>query len=433
MSSTPLTCVIVGAGNRSMRYAEYALQEPEKFKIVAVVEPLEFRRRQAMKIHNIDESMAFTSVEELCAKGKLADTAINGTMDQLHIPTSVPLLEAGYDILLEKPLAVSEEEMMHLLRVMRKNKRTILICHVLRYAPFYAAIRRKIIEGRLGTIMNIQTNEHVSYHHEVSAFVRGKWNRKDVCGSDHLMSKCCHDLDLIMWMLSGNAPTTVASFGSRMFFREDKAPEGSGTRCLVDCSIERDCPYSAKRMYVENRLWETYAWEDVEEYDDKSEKFRVDHLKKDSPFGRCVWRCDNNIVDHQSVLIRFANGATGTHNLVTGTAKGLRSIHILGSRGDLYGVFDQSQFEIRTPNPSAPGHYESEVIDLNVTGDFHGLHGGHGGGDSRLVADFVDLLSGGEPSISCTSLEDSIYGHLVGFRAEVAREKDTVVPVSIDL
>jgi predicted dehydrogenase len=246
------------------------------------------------------------------------------------------------------------------------------------------------------------------------------------------MAKCCHDLDLIMWMLSGNAPVAVGSFGSRMFFREDKAPEGSGTRCLVDCAIESECPYSAKKMYVENRLWEYYAWEDIEHYDDKSDEFRLEHLKKDSPFGRCVWRCDNNIVDHQSVLIRFADGATGTHNLVTGTAKGLRSIHILGSKGDLYGVFDESRFEIRTPKPSAPGNYESEEFDLNVTGDFHGLTGGHGGGDMRLVADFVDLLSGGKPSISCTSLEDSIYGHLVGFRAEVAREKDTVVPVSID-
>lgn len=421
--------VIVGAGHRAMRYAEYALQQPEKFRIVAVVDPQEHRRRQAMEIHGLSATAAYTSVEELCAQGKIADVAINGTMDRLHIPTSIPLLETGYDILLEKPLSISEPEMWQLVKSAKQYDRKILICHVLRYAPFYSMVRRKIIEGRLGTIMNIQTNEHVSYHHESTAFIRGKWNRKDVCGSGHLMSKCCHDLDLIMWMLSGNSPVAVSSFGNRMFFREENSPVGSGTRCMKDCKIENNCPYSAKKLYIDNALWKFYIWEDVEKFGKIDEKFRTEHLKNNSPYGRCVWRCDNNIVDHQSVMMRFADGATATHNLVTGTAKPSRSIHILGTKSELYGVFDESRFEIRTPNPSAPGNYETEICDLNIVGDFHGMNGEHGGGDMRLVADFVEFIRGGQPSISCTTIEDSIFGHLVGFKADEAMENDVVIPI----
>jgi len=425
----PLTGIIIGAGHRSLFYADYAMKSPDKFKIVAVVEPQEHRRNAALKKHGLTENAGYTSVEQLCAKGKIADVAINGTMDQLHVSTSLPLIETGYDILLEKPFAVNENEMWRLVEVARKYKRKIFICHVLRYSPFYNLIRRKIIEGRLGTILNIQTNEHVSYHHESTAFIRGKWNRKDVCGSGHLMSKCCHDLDLIMWMLSGNAPVAVSSFGSKMFFREENAPEGSGTRCLLDCKIESQCPYSAQKLYLDNKLWEIYTWEDIEHLGETSEDFRKEHLKTTSRYGRCVWRCDNNIVDHQSVMIRFSDGATATHNLVAGTARPLRTIHILGTNAELYGVFDDSKFEIRIPQPSAPDNFEKEEYDLNITGDFHGMDGGHGGGDMRLVADFVEFIQGGQPSIACTTVEDSIFGHLVGFKAEDAMKNDMVIPI----
>lgn len=429
--SKPITGVIVGAGHRSLEYAGYALENPDKFKIVGVVDPQQHRLDVAAEKHEIPQENCFASVEELVARGKIADCAINGTMDQLHIPTSLPLLEAGYDILLEKPFAVNEDEMWQLVEASRKHGRKVLICHVLRYAPFYNLIRQKIIEGQLGKIMNIQTNEHVSYHHEATAFVRGKWNCKDACGSGHLMAKCCHDLDLIMWMFSGNAPTTVSSFGSRMFFREENAPEGSGKRCLVDCKVESTCPYSAKKLYLDNKLWGFYAWEDIEHYGETSDEFKLEHLKTDSRYGRCVWRSDNSIVDHQSVLLRFADGATATHNMVTGTARAQRTIHILGTKAELYGDFDNSKFEIRTPSPDAEGNYETEEFDLNITGDFHGMSGGHGGGDLRLAADFVEYISGGHPSIACTTIEDSIYGHLTGFRAEQARETGSIV--SIDM
>jgi predicted dehydrogenase len=425
-----LTGIIVGAGHRGVLYGKYALQAPDRFRIVGVVDPREHRRKAALSQHGLGDEAGFESVEQVCRSGKIADVAINGTMDSLHVPTSIELLKAGYDILLEKPFATSEEQMWDLAAAARKHKRKVLVCHVLRYTPFYNSIRREILSGRIGRIINIQTNEHVSYHHEATAFVRGKWNRQDVGGSGHLMAKCCHDLDLLVWMMGGNRPVTVSSFGDRMFFRTENAPAGSGTRCMKDCSIEPQCPYSAKKIYIEQELWGDYAWEDVEHCDLKDKAFKEEHMRNTSRYGRCVWRCDNTVVDHQSVMVRFADGATATHNMVTGTARPCRTIHILGEKGEIFGVFEDYRYEVRLPDPAtAPDrftHEEHSVVEATGT---DGMGGDHGGGDMRLVADFVEHALGGKASIACTSLDTSIYGHLLGFKAEEARLAQKVVDI----
>ncbi|MHC4883680.1 MAG: Gfo/Idh/MocA family protein [Planctomycetota bacterium] len=423
--ASPISAVIVGAGHRSLLYASYAKEHPEDLKIVGVVDPAPHRREQAIQAHDLSEEQCFSSVEELCSRGKIADAAINGTMDALHVPTTLPLLGVGYDVLLEKPFAINEAEMLELLAASRKHKRRVMICHVLRYAPFYRRIREAIAEGSIGRIMNIQTNEHVSYHHMATGFIRGKWAKEAECGSCMLMAKCCHDLDLIMWMNSGNAPIRTSSFGGRMHFRPEHAPEGAGTRCLKDCRREADCCYSAAQMYIDNKLWGFYAWEDTEHRGELTPEEKRTHLRDESAYGRCVWRCDMDIVDHQSVVMEFADGATATHNLVGGAPTPMRSIHILGTDGEIFGEFDSSRFTIRKANikASETAHRDETVVDLNIEGDFHGMGGGHGGGDLRLVEDFVSVLRGEEPSISCTTIEDSVYGHLTGFRAEQSRKE----------
>ena len=422
--------MVVGAGNRGSRYAAYALEHPDRLKIVAVADPSEFHRRSLAEAHGIPESRQYESVEVLTAKPAIADAAINGTMDTLHVPTSLPLLEAGYDLLLEKPFATGESEMWQLVEAARHYGRRIMVCHVLRYAPFYRAIRERLETGEIGEIVNIQTNEHVSYHHMAVAFVRGKWRNRAEGGSSMLMAKCCHDLDLIMWMKGGVRPTAVSSFGGQMQFRPEKAPEGAGTRCLVDCPIEADCLYSARKHYLDHPdRWKFYVWRDLEHLDDPTPKQRLEQLKSDDRYGRCVWRSDNDVVDHQSVAIEFADGSTATHNLVGGTSRPIRSIHIVGTRGEIQGVFEDSSFCVRQIDPR-PGHeYSEELVDLRVTGDMSGAHGGHGGGDLRLVDDFVSFIRGEPRSISCTTIEDSINGHLVGFRADAAMEERRVMDI----
>ena len=426
----PLKAVIVGAGHRALTYASYAEKQPDELSIVGIADPNPLRRQQTGDRFGIPEDRRYESSEELASVPAFADCAINGTMDHQHVVTSIPLLEAGYDLLLEKPFATNIEEMNRLVDVSRMNDRKVMICHVLRYAPFYYAIRERVAAGDIGQVINVQTVEHVSYHHMAVGFVRGKWNNKAKCHSAMLMAKCCHDLDLIAWMKSGVSPDRVSSFGTNTQFRPENAPEGAGERCLVDCEIESDCLYSARKHYIDHpKRWAFYVWDSLEHIENPTIEDKVESLEGDNPYGRCVWKCDNDVVDHQSVTIRFEDGCTATHNMVGGTARPSRSIHLVGTEGEIQGVFDDSKFCVRRIDPR-PGHeYDEQWIDLNESGDMHGAFGGHGGGDLRLVKDFVDLVNGGEPSLACTRIEDSVSGHLVGFLADLAMEEERVVRV----
>lgn len=416
----PVTAVIVGAGQRAMIYASFAKLHPERLQIAGVVEPDPERRGLAAELYGIPESHCFEKVSQLTASPKLADAAINGTMDQLHVKTTVPLLEAGYHVLLEKPIGVNIEEIVELQQAARRHNRIVMICHVLRYAPFYAAIRKIIQNGDIGRIVNMQTAEHVSYHHMAVSFIRGKWNSEERCGSSMLMQKCCHDLDIIAWMMGGIRPSKVSSFGGLMQFKSEFAPEGAGKRCLVDCQIEDTCPYSARKNYIEQGLWGFHVWSNEYLGVNLSEEEKLQILRDESPYGRCVWHCDNNVVDHQSVIIEFENGATASHNLVGATTRPCRTLYIVGSKGEIQGTLEDGSFVVRTPNPGKNTAYSEKRISVNVTDD------GHGGGDLLLVEDFVRVLEGRKPSISYTILDKSIISHAVGFAADRSRQRESI-------
>ena len=430
MSPDPVTAVIVGAGHRALTYAEYAKDHPDDLRIVGVADKTPHRVASVARTYDLKGDRCFDSAEALAAAPKFADAVINGTMDHQHVPTSLPLLAAGYDILLEKPISTCVEDLLDLARASRKHRRKIMVCHVLRYAPFYVAIRERIAAGEIGQVINIQTTEHVSYHHIAVGFVRGKWRSKKLCHSSMLMAKCCHDMDLIAWMKSGIRPRKVSSFGCNVQFRPDKAPEGAGTRCLIDCPIEEDCLYSARKHYLDHpERWSFYVWDALEHLDNPTMEDRIELLKGDSPYGRCVWKMDNDVVDHQSVVIEFEDGATATHNMVGGTSRPCRTIHLLGTVGEIGGDVERSRFVVRHIDPR-PGHeYSEEEVDLNLVGDMHGAFGGHAGGDARLVEDFIHYLRGEKRSISCTSIDDSINGHLIGFCADQAMEENRVVEI----
>lgn len=427
----PLEAIIVGAGHRAMTYASYAQHHPQELKIVGVADMIEDRRHMVQKMYDLPTEHVFATAEELAAKERFADIVINGTMDHQHVPTALPLLEAGYHMLLEKPFATNEQEMWQLVETAREHERKVSICHVLRYAPFYAAIRQQVADGVLGDLLNIQAVEHVSYHHMGVGFVRGKWAQEAYCQSTMLMAKSCHDLDLIAWMHSGVPVAKVSSFGGNLQFRADKAPEGAGTRCLVDCRIEADCLYSARKHYIDHPTrWSFYVWDCFEHVDPPPTiQDKIDSLKQDNPYGRCVWKCDNDVVDHQSVAAEFADGCTATLNMIGGSSKPTRSLHLIGTEGEIQGVLEDSTFTLRHIDPR-PGHeYSEEIIDLSVGGDMTGAFGGHGGGDLRLVDDFLKVVRGEAPSLSTTSIEDSVTGHLMGFCADRSRREGQVVDV----
>ena len=437
-----LTALLVGAGHRTLTYASYAQHHPDELQIVGVADPIAERRQLVADRYDLPADRCFASSEALAAQPKLADFVINGTMDHQHVATSLPLLAAGYDLLLEKPFATNESEMWALAEAAQRYNRKVAICHVLRFAPFYRAIRQNVLDGVIGDVLNVQAVEHVSYHHMAVGFVRGKWNSKRKCFSPMLMAKCCHDLDLIAWMKSGVAPVRVASFGSNYQFRPERAPAGAGTRCLVDCPIEADCLYSARKHYLDHpNRWAFYVWDALQQevkpanlpqkqYTELTLEEKTAWLAADNPYGRCVWKCDNDVVDHQAVAIEFADGTTATLNMVGGAAKPSRSLHLIGTKGEIQGNLEDSRFVIRHLDPR-PGHeYAEEIVDLSLGGDMTGAFGGHGGGDLRLMADFVRLVRGEQPSISTTTLADSVNGHLIGFCADRAMEEGRVVPVA---
>lgn len=426
-----ITAIIVGAGHRALLYSSYALDHPEDLKIIGVADPDPIRRAKVAKIYGFGNDMCFESAEALSQCPRLADAIINGTMDTQHVKTAIPLLRRGYDMLLEKPFAVNEEEMWNLQHVVQETKCKLMICHVLRYAPFYVEVKKRLLAGEIGDIINIQATEHVSYHHLAVSYIRGKWGNEEKCGAPMLLSKCCHDIDLIMWLKSGIAPKQIVSFGSDFQFNFSKKPVGAGKRCLVDCNIEKSCLYSAKKHYIDHPdRWGFYVWDCLEHLQNPTIEDKIHSLEKNNIHGRCVWDCEHNVVDHQSVMINFVDGATATLNMIGGAAKPERNLHIIGTKGEIKGVFDDSVFSIRTIDTTSETGWSEETVDLAISGDKSGMTGSHGGGDLLLVEDFVHILQGEKPSISCTNIDDSINGHLAVFRAECSRKSEKILEMT---
>ena len=410
-----------------MAYADFSLAHPELLKIVGVADPDDFRRKMVREKFGFPEENCFKDAQELVSVPKFADAVINGTMDELHVETSIPVLEKGYDMLLEKPFAVNEEEMTKLIDVVKRNNNKVMICHVLRYTPFYSTIKERIINGDIGKVINIQTVENVSYHHLSTSFVRGKWANSKNCHTTMLLAKCCHDMDIMMWLMSPDKPVSVSSVGSKFQFKPENAPENSGTRCLVDCPNVDTCDFSAKRLYLDHPdRWEVYVWRSIEDIENPTEEDRIRALNE-SDYGKCIHKCDNDVVDHQSVLINFQSGATGTHNMTGGSAEPLRTIRVIGTKGEIYGEFENKFIKVKIINPDPGKDFDEEYIDLsNISGE------GHSGGDERLTEDFVNYIRGESHSISCTSIFDSVPGHKVIFLADKSRENGGQV-ISVDL
>lgn len=424
----PVTAVIVGGGHRSIIYADYSFKHPDELKIVGIADPNSIRREAAAKRYGIDEKHCFACAEELAEKPRIADAVINGTMDQQHFETSVPLLKKGYDMLLEKPFAVNEKEMRELVSVIKKHGNKVMICHVLRYAPFYLEIKKRILSGELGNIINIQSAEHVSFSHLSTSYVRGKWANSDICKTSMLLAKSCHDMDIIMWLMDESKPQTVSSFGGIFQFKPENAPNGAGTRCLLDCPYTDSCRYSAKKIYIEHNYWDGYVWSDFEGKDKLTLELKEKSLREDNPYGRCIYKCNNNVVDHQSVLINFKNGATCVFNMIGGTAKSIRKIHIIGTKGEINGILEENKFKFSKIDTDKKFGYTEDTVDLSSNASEYCRYSSS---NEALTEDFVSFVKTGKQSVSCTSIHSSVAGHLAVFLADASRENNGK-PMSFD-
>lgn len=402
-----VTGIVLGAGQRGMTaYAKYALENPQEFKIVAVAEPIEERRREMQQLHGIPDELAFESWEPLLAMDKFADCVLVCTQDRFHTEPVKKALEKGYHVLCEKPMSPFEEECVEMGEYARRYGKTITVCHVLRYSPFYTRLKAIIDAGTIGELVSIQHIESVGYWHQAHSFVRGNWRNSDET-SPMILQKSCHDMDILLW-LTGEKCLQVSSFGSLKHFRPENAPEGSAERCFDGCKLTRTCPYYCGKIYLETENPGTTEILRKVVANDGTRESVAKELKT-GPYGRCVYHCDNNVVDHQVVNLQLTNGVTISFTMCAFTGVGGRVMNIMGTRGQIVCEMENNYIEIR------------DFLTDDVTRiDIKTNASGHSGSDDAFMRGFLRTVeTNGEYQLS--SAEASVDSHLVALAAEKSR------------
>jgi predicted dehydrogenase len=414
---SPVTVAVVGAGDRGAGYAAWALAHPDRARVVAVADPVPARRGRLAERHGIAATGTFGGWKELFASGRLADAVIIATGDRQHAEPAVAAAGLGYHILLEKPMAPAAQDCQRIVGAVRAAGVLFAVCHVLRYTPYTAAVKQVVDSGRLGESMSVQHLEPVGYWHQAHSYVRGKWRRADQA-TFMLLAKSCHDLDWLQYIV-GQPIRRVASFGGLSHFTPANSPPGAADRCL-DCSVEATCPYSAKRLYFGLLAAGRQGWPLDAVIDDITGE-ELDRALRTGPYGRCVYACDNDVVDHQVVAMEFAGGMTGTFTMTGFNSGGHRQTRIFGTKGELSGDGTSvNVYDFRTGT--------REIIDAGTQGG-PTAGGGHGGGDQALMDAFVRAVQSGDRHHILSGPEESLSSHLAVFAAERARIAGSVVDV----
>lgn len=400
-----VTAILIGAGLRGNdAYASYALNYPDELKVVAVAEPNEERRLEFARRHRIPEVMQFKSYADILSRECMADCALICTQDSMHYEPVVKALKLGYHVLCEKPMSPNEEEIIEMGAMAETYGRILCICHVLRYAPFFIQIKRLLDEGKLGQLMSVQHIEEVGHWHQAHSFVRGNWRSAEE-SSPMILAKCCHDMDVLLWLI-GSPCKQISSCGERTFFRKENAPVDAPDFCLDGCAHRDECPYYAPRFYLEHkRALQDNLTRAVSL--DVSKEAVLEKLRT-SPYGRCVFRCDNTVVDHQAVNMAFENGVHVSFEMSAFTNDCRRKINLMGTKGQLLGDMEEG---LLTFYNFVTGNEEMVKIQAPA--------GGHNGSDDAMMKAFVFSVASGRKTK--TDASQSVESHLMALAAEKSR------------
>lgn len=417
----PLTAITLGAGNRGTVYGDYSAEYPMDLDIIGVAEPIQERNDFHAKTHDIPDENRFVTWEHVLERPKFADMVIISMPDDLHHEPCIQAMRLGYDVLLEKPMAQSEAECREILKVQQETGRVVGIAHVLRYAPYFIDMRDVVRSGKLGRIVNMQHMEPIEWRHMLHSYVRGNWHDSALT-TPIILGKSCHDLDIMSWIL-GESCDKIAGFGELSFYKRENAPEGSGDRCL-DCPVEENCVYSAKKMYLRDKE-RIYAIMPVVPYDDPVKLNElILHSLKTTNYGRCAFKMENDQPEHLVCAMEFSSGATATFNMDGFTSYHGRRTRLMGTKGDLVGdmeTFTYTDYMTR----------KSFTWDISVT-DVKGYEdSGHGGGDYRFVSDLLNAVYYRDESLLTSTVEASVESHVMGFRIEVSRKGGGVQEVNV--
>jgi predicted dehydrogenase len=410
----PVSLVVIGAGQRGTGYAGWVRRHPDRAFVVGVAEPREVPRARLVAEHGIAAGNAAADWRQLAARGRLADAVLICTQDRLHAEPAEAFAALGYHILLEKPMAPDEAACRRIVAAVEKAGVMLATGHVMRYTPYTRAVKEIVDSGQLGDIMSVQHLEPVGFWHQAHSYVRGNWRRSDLATS-MLMAKSCHDLDWLQYIL-GRAPLRVSSFGGLTHFTAANRPPGAADRCVV-CSVEPSCPYSAPRLYRGLLEEGAHRWPLSVVVEDFSAG-ALDEALRNGPYGRCVYACDNDVVDHQVVALEFPGATTATFTMTAFSQAANRSTRLFGTRAELTGdgqtirVYEFLTRAERLITPSPAG-------GMNAAD-------GHGGGDAGLMDAFTGAVATGNSELIMSGPRESLASHLAVFAAERARLNGTV-------
>ena len=410
-----LDVILIGAGDRGMNYTTKMSYVPEKFRVVGIAEPIDDRRNYIKNMHNVPDEMCFTDWRPLLEKGKIADLALICTMDRDHFAPAMKAIELGYDLLLEKPIAPTQEQCKQIAHSAHENGVRVVICTVLRYTPVFNTIKNIIDSGRLGRIMSINHEECVGIVHQSHSFVRGNWGNEER-SSNMLLQKSCHDIDILQWLL-GKKCKRVQSFGTLSYFTRENAPEGSPEYCIEGCPHSETCPFNAVKLYFDDKdnVWFRGACTKLCHYTDEDVKTSI----TETLYGKCVFKCDNDVVDHQTVNMLFEDDVTVTFTMNAFNSGG-RFIHIMGTKGELRAALDGN-------SPVSLYYFQDgreETVDACGSNE---ITGGHGGGDQGIVNAVYDYFTTDYHGINVPDIMESYYNHSIVFAAEKSRKENIVV------
>ncbi|MCI8796207.1 MAG: Gfo/Idh/MocA family oxidoreductase [Dorea sp.] len=421
----PVKVAVAGLGNRGREtYAKSAKLHPDKMEIAAIADIDSEKVELAAGEYDVPKKACFSSAEEMLKQEKLADVMIIATQDRQHVAHAVEALEKGYHVLLEKPVSPELEECKRLAKTAKRCGRKVVVCHVLRYTPIYQKVKELLDSGVIGDVVSIMASENVGWFHQAHSFVRGNWsNSKET--SPMILQKCCHDMDLYPW-LAGKTCESITSYGDTYLFKKENAPAGCAERCLDGCKVKEECPFDAEKIYMDlkgmgyrrgNRRWPL----EVLVPSGPTEEKLMNELRE-GRYGRCVYHCNNDVVDHQVVNMQMTDGTTMSFTMCAFTPGTTRYARFMGTKGeirvDMTGKPEECELSIHRFAVDMP----TEYIDVaGLAEDFSG----HGGGDDRMVVEFLDMISGEkEESSYVTSLERSLESHYCALAAEYSRTHD---------
>ncbi len=411
---------IMGCGGRGNgAYSKIASRLPEMFEVVAIAEPIKERREIVQERHGIPDDMCFTHWKDFAELPKCADAVVIATQDYMHFQPALAFIEKGYDILLEKPMAPTPFQCEEITRAARKHGTKILVCHVLRYTPFYKALKKLLIDGVIGEVKNINHTEAVGNEHQSHSFVRGNWrNSKET--TPMILAKSCHDTDLVQWLMDSPCKK-VQSFGELSYFNRENAPEGCADRCTDGCKYLDTCPYNAIKIYNDKSRWYRAH---ISATPNPTEEQVMEALQT-GPYGRCVFKCDNDVVDHQTLNMQFENGSTATFTMCAFNEGG-RFTRIMGTEGELFANMGDDHIDVFTFADRKHTHHKIDDVCSDIS-----IAGGHGGGDDGIMAALYEYLNNEYKGFSICEIGVSSDNHLICFAAEHSRVNGGV-PVDIE-